>query len=814
MKPESDFQKVVNRSRDNPFFEGPDEDDQDYDSGSADGDEGDDEEGAQDPREKKSLKRRFLCFSVKLGLAGFVFLCLVTCYYYMQVTSSRLDSAQKWETPAVVYSRPLELTLDQNLTFDQILNELSLLKYRKTDNPKNPGEFSYNKAKTKLVVVRRPFDFPDGFEEKRPLFIEFERGHISAIRDAATGEDLVYVRMDPVLLDRISPNGEEDRLVISIREVPEKLIKTLIQVEDRDFYNHHGVNPWAIMRAMLANLKAGRAVQGGSTLTQQLVKNYFLSREKSFDRKVRELFMSLAVDARYDKNTILEMYLNEIYLGHGDTDIYGFGLASYFYFGIPVSELSWDQAALLVGMVKGPSLYDPRRHPENALNRRNLVLRLMRDKGELSEEEYQLYSNKPLGVIDRKALRVMKVPGYMSFVKNELYDRLGRDWLDHKNLEIFTSLDPQAQQAADGAVRKVIPELIRRTGKKDLETAMVVSNWRVGEIMALVASRDPSYPGMNRVTSAKRQIGSLVKPAAYLTAFEHGWHLGSAVHDAELTVKLESGQEWKPRNFDHKFKGWIPLYQGFAESRNIPMVRVGMNAGIPNVVRTLNLLGVKEEIEPVPSVLLGSVAMTPFEVNQMYTTLASEGLYRPLSAVRYVRSGGTEVIYDRHAAMDSRQVLDPPSVYLAIYGMTIVTKQGTAKSVGSKYPGMVLAGKTGTSNGSRDSWFSGFDNNTLVTAWVGNDDNTPSGLTGATGALRLYDDFLTRFRPVSLELAQPDKIVFVNFNQDGYIMGDDCTDVRHYVRLPARSDTIRSDQFISCGGDGGDFGDAGLDSLY
>lgn len=812
MKPESDFQHVVERFRDNPFFEGPDDEDELSNSSDDDPEEDDGDNSGKPP--KKSLKRRFLCFSVKLGLSGFVLFCLVTCYYYMQVTSSRLDSAQKWETPAVVYSRPLELTLDQNLTFDQIVNELSLLKYRKTDNPRNPGEYNYNKAKTRLVAVRRPFDFPDGFEEKRPLLIEFEKGHISAVRDADTGEELVYVRMDPVLLDRISANGEEDRLVISIKEVPDKVIKTLIQVEDRDFYNHHGVNPWAIMRAILINIKAGRAVQGGSTLTQQLVKNYFLSREKSFDRKVRELFMSLAVDARYDKETILEMYLNEIYLGHGATDIYGFGLASYFYFGIPVSELSWDQTALLVGMVKGPSLYDPRRNPGKALERRNLVLRLMRDKGELSPEEYEFYVKKPLGVIDRQALNVMKVPGYMSFVKDELNERLGPHWLENKNLEIFTSLDPQAQQAADSTVRKVIPELIRRTGKRELETAMVVSNWRVGEIMALVASRDPSYPGMNRVTSAKRQIGSLVKPAAYLTAFERGWHLGSAVHDAELTVRLQNGQEWKPRNFDHKFKGWIPLYQGFAESRNIPMVRVGMNAGVQNVVHTLKLLGVKDDIEPVPSVLLGAVAMTPFEVNQMYNTIASEGLYRPLSAVRYVRAGGNNVIYDRHAAMDSVQVLDPPSVYLAIYGMTIVTRQGTAKSVGSRYPDMVLAGKTGTSNGSRDSWFTGFDNSTLVTVWVGNDDNTPSGLTGATGALKLYDDFLTRFRPVSLELAQPEKIEFVNFNRDGYIMADDCTDVRNYVRLPVRSDNIRSDQLVSCGGDYGDARDSVLDNLY
>ncbi len=751
-------------------------------------------------KEKKSLKRRLLCLFAKLFLAGIVVFIMVTCYFYMQVTSSSLNGTRKWETPAIVYSRPLELTFDQNLTFDQILNELKLLKYRQSNNPIKPGEYKFNNSKTKLVIIRRPFNFSDGFEDRRPILIGFSGKYISSIKDADTQEDIAYVRLDPVLLDRISDNGEEDRIVVSLKEIPESLIKTLIYVEDRNFYSHFGINPLAVMRAVLVNLKAGRTVQGGSTLTQQLVKNYFLSNERSFDRKIKELFLSIAVDARYDKDTILEMYLNEIYLGHSTHDIYGFGLASYFYFGVPVSELSWDQVALLVGMIKGPSLYDPRRNPKKALERRNLVLRLMVDAGELTLEQCEKYSKKPLGVIDKKELRTLQLPGYMSFVRKELREKLGEDYLSHPSMEIFTSLDPQVQQAVDATVREVIPELMKQRKQKNLQTAVVVSNWRVSELMALADSRDPSYPGMNRVTNAKRQIGSLVKPAAYLTALDNGWHLGSAVHDAPLTVKLRNGQTWSPQNFDHKFKGWIPLYKGFAESRNVPMVRVGMDSrvGVSKVVNTLKYLGVKEDIQPTPSILLGSVAMTPFEVNQMYSTIANEGLYRPLSAIRYVRSESTNIIYDRHANLDGKQVLDPRSAYLAIYGMTVVTRQGTARSVGQQYPKTVLAGKTGTSNDSRDSWFSGFDNNTLFTAWIGNDDNSSTNLTGATGSLKLYDRFLKKYRPISLDLAQPEGITFVNFDSEGYIIGADCTDVSNYVRLPVREDMIRGDQEKNC----------------
>ncbi len=764
-------------------------------------------ENRQEQEIKQDKKRCFLVrmifFTIKFSIVGLVVCLLISAYYYFQVLGSSLDAEEKWATPAIVYSRPLELTVDQNISFTQLEHELSLLKYRKVKDPSHPGEYGVSRDKSKIVLIRRSFEFADGKEEARPLLISFSNKRISRIQDADSKADLDYVLMDPVLLDRItSEEGEEDRIIISLADVPQKLIDTLIYVEDREFYNHHGVNPLAIMRAMVVNIKAGKRVQGGSTITQQLVKNYFLTREKSFDRKIRELFMSLVVDARYSKEQILEMYLNEIYLGHGASDIYGFGLASYFYFGVPVNELTWDQVALMVGMIKGPSFYDPRRNPERALARRNLILGLMVDAGKITEDEYNFYSKKPLGVIGRKSFGTIKVPGYIGLLKEELAKELGKNYLKNASLVIYTSLDPQVQLAANKAVTTVIPTLIKRYKEKNLQAAVVVSNWRTSEVLAVVCSSDPTFPGLNRVTKAKRQIGSLVKPAAYLTAFDNGWHLGSMVNDAPLKVKLvDANQTWEPKNFDHKYLGWKHLYEFFAQSRNIPMVRVGLDYGADRLADTLYRLGYHGNITPVPSIFLGSVSMTPYEVNQMYATIATEGLYKPLSAIRSVKSGD-EVIFNRAGKLDAKQVIDPRNAYLTIYGMTVVTNQGTARSLrANKVVGRntVLAGKTGTSNESRDAWFSGFDNNELVTVWLGKDDNTPTRLTGSNGPLKIYDSYITERGVKSLQIARPEGIEFVNFNKEGYIMDSEtCTNVGDYVRLPVRSDKITSDQRRIC----------------
>ncbi len=762
--------------------------------------EKDNKKRSQNNNKNPNYKKKVFVFSIKLSLVAFALLSTVCMYYYSVVLNSSLEAEEKWSLPAIVYSRPLELSVDQKITYTQLLYELNLLKYRKVYDPKNPGEYSESKNKTKLVIIRRAFDFPSGREEARPLLLSFTNNKIARIQDADTLNDIDYVMLEPVLLDRLGDEEQEDRVLIKYDDLPQKFVDTLLYVEDRDFYSHYGVNPLAILRAVYVNLKAGKRKQGGSTITQQLVKNYFLTREKTLDRKVREIFMSLIVDARYEKNEIIEMYCNEIYLGRGKRDIYGFGLASRYYFGLPINELDWHQVAMLVAMIKGPSYYNPHRHPERVKERRDLVLKLMNQAGKISDKELALYTNKPLGVVNNSDIQKMSVPSYISLLKSELVKLLGNDYIkNYKNLVIHTSLDPQVQIAANKAVESVMSSF-NKNRKKKLESAVVVSNWRTSDVLAVVGSSDPSYPGLNRVTNAKRQIGSLVKPAAYLTAFANGWHLGSMVHDSQVTVKQKNGQLWTPKNFDKKFLGWMPLYEAFATSRNVPMVRVGMNVKVKNVIDTLNLLGYRGTLQEVPSLLLGSMSMTPYEVNQMYSTIAREGLFDKLSVVRAISDKNT-VIYDRANELRAEQVVDPRDAYLTIYGMTVVTSSGTAKLL-NKY-NKTLAGKTGTSNSNRDSWFSGFDNDELVTVWVGYDDNSPTGLTGSSGALRVYDKFASIRGVKELKIAKPEGVEFVNFSMEGsnsYIMdAETCTDVDEYVELPVRTDMVRTEQMKKCG---------------
>ena len=338
---------------------------------------------------------------------------------------------------------------------------------------------------------------------------------------------------------------------------------------------------------------AGHAVEGGSTITQQLVKNYFLTNERSYSRKFKEIIMALIMDHRYTKDQILEAYMNEIYLGqNGNAGIYGFGLASYFNFGVPVSELTQDQMALLVGLIKGPSYYDPWRHPEKALELRNTVLAVLRNRGKLTDAQFTQYSSRPLNVIARGSMNYTKTPAFMGVLKHEISSQFGPDFLSGNGIKIFTSLDPQAQAAAEKAVASELDAIEKRSGKKGLEAAMVVSSWRTAEISAVVGSRTPKYDGFNRVIEGRRQIGSQIKPLVYLTAFNNGVHLGNLVKDQPLTVKLADGKLWQPRNDDRKYRGTIRVVEAMARSLNIPTVRIGMRVGINNVRDTMHKVGI------------------------------------------------------------------------------------------------------------------------------------------------------------------------------------------------------------------------------
>ena len=737
----------------------------------------------------RRFSRAFYMLMLKLSLAGLAVLGLLF-VYFDSVVFSKFEVDDRWVLPAVVYSRPLDLYPDQKLSLKQMLYELELLKYRKVQNPSKPGEFAVSEKNGRIVLIKRPFEFPDAKEDKAALLVQFQDQRVQKIFNADTRSELGYVRMDPVLLDRINRiDPKEDRIFLELDSVPKTLINTLIQIEDRSFYTNWGVNFLAVIRAAVKNFFAGHVVQGGSTITQQLVKNYFLNSERSYSRKFKEIIMALIMNHRYSKDQILEAYLNEIYLGqNGNAGVYGFGLASYFYFGVPVSELTQDQMALLVGIIKGPSLYDPWRNPEKTLDRRNTVLAVMHERGFLSDAEYAQYKARPLNVIRRGSMSYSKTPAFMGVLKQEIATRFGNDFLSGNGIRIFTSLDPQAQQAAEQAVMNELNTIESERKISGLEAAMVVSSWRTAEVSAVVGSRTPKYAGFNRVLEGRRQVGSIIKPLVYLTAFSNGIHLGTLIDDSPLSIKLSSGQIWQPKNDDKRYRGPIPVHYAMAHSLNVPTVKIGMRVGLNHVADTMRLVGIKRDLPLYPSMLLGTVELTPYEVNAVYSSLATDGVYTDLTTLRTVVKDG-KVVYERTASRKERK-LDPRDTYLTLYVMEEATQSGTGSRIGRMFPNIKIATKTGTTNDNRDTWSVGIDNDEVVSTWVGFDNNKSTGLFGSSGAMRVYGAYLKNRGVDSLELKRPDGIKFVNFNKNGNIIADDCR-VSGMNLLPVRRDKIR-----------------------
>ena len=504
-----------------------------------------------------------------------------------------------------------------------------------------------------------------------------------------------------------SPNGEQ-RLFVPLKEFSDSLVKTLIATEDKRFYDHHGVSLYSIGRAIYVNLTTGRT-EGGSTLTQQTVKNLFLTNERSISRKIREAYMAIILDARYSKERILELYLNEVYLGQaGSEEIHGFPLASLYYFGRPVNELTLDQQAVLVGMVKGASYYNPWTQPQQVIERRNVVLKLAEQQGIIDEELYNLLSQRPLSVLPKGGV-ISPQPAFMQVVRSELRKQLG-DKADHlSGMKIFTTFDPVAQAAAEQSVTDEI-ETLRKSTNKELQTAMVIVSRETGEIRSIIGSAEPRYPGYNRAWLTRRAIGSLAKPSTYLTALGQPgrYQLNTWLNDSPLSIKLDNGTYWQPKNFDRKFRDKVMLIDALALSLNVPTVNLGMALGLDATKNTLQALGVPEDRIPnLPSRLLGALELTPLETAQMFQTISNNGQRAPLTILRYVLTDKGELVYQNYP--QQIQAVSQQAAYLTTYAMQQVVESGTSRSLKGKYGSFNLAAKTGTSNDSRDSWFTGID---------------------------------------------------------------------------------------------------------
>ncbi|MEK7990528.1 MAG: penicillin-binding protein 1B [Thiotrichaceae bacterium] len=651
---------------------------------------------------------------------------------------------KRWALPARVYARPLELFADRPLTQEMLHSELKAVGYKKASQLDAPG--TYKKRGSDYYVHTRKFQFWDAIEPSRRLKIRIGNNKISSIQNIDSGKAYALTRLEPRMIGKIYPAHNEDRILVQLKDVPQSLINALIATEDRQFYEHNGISFRGIVRAMLANVKTGHFNQGGSTITQQLIKNFYLSSERTLTRKLNEAVMALLVEWHYSKEEILEAYLNEIYLGQdGDRAIHGFGMASWFYFDRPLDELKLSEASLLVGLAKGATQFNPRRYSERALARRNLVLAMMHNQDKISLEQANLAKAEPLNVAKVIRDRVSPYPGFLTLVRHQLHQDYREEDLRSEGLQIFTTLDPIMQHQSEKAMERGIRQLERENRKiKKLQGAMVVTNSGNGEIMAMANGRNSKFAGFNRPLNAVRQIGSLAKVAIYLAALKNDnkYTLNTLIDDSPYEwTDHRTGEVWKPKNYDHRSHGKVSLHKALANSYNLATVRLGMDIGLRKIKKTMREMGVDKEFKIYPSTLLGSISMSPLEVAQMYQTLASGGFSVPLRSIRDVLNHRGEPL--QRYAISVEQRFEPKHIFLLNYALQQAVQRGTGRKVFSSLKTKrVIAGKTGTSNDLRDSWFAGFDSQYLAVTWLGRDDNRSIHLSGGSGAMVVWGQLI------------------------------------------------------------------------
>jgi penicillin-binding protein 1B len=736
----------------------------------------------------KKSGRRSLFGRIALGALLVLVIAGVIWVVWLDVLISREFRERGWTVPAQVYAKPLVLRPGLPMSGKAVSQELERLGYRENREAR-PG--TYRRDGSRFEIVLRRARFAEGVRESAKLLVVAGAREITSLQDPK-GRDVPSVPLEPLLIGNLHPVHGEDRVIVAPGELPPLLPAALKAIEDRNFDTHAGVDFGAIARAAWANLRAGRVEQGGSTLTQQLVKSYFLDDQRSMRRKAQEAVMAMLLEARYNKTQLMHGYINEIYLGQdGDRAIHGFGLASRFYFGKAVDELELPEVALLVGIVRGPSFYNPRTQPQRATERRNFVLARLAELKVVTVKEAAAAAKKPLGIVARTSRRYF--PAYLDYVRRELQRDFGADALTQPGLNVFTSLDPRAQAAIERAVATELSKLDKRrkSKKNPLETALVVTLPDSGEVVALLGGRQALASGFNRALDAKRPIGSLVKPVVYLAALETGrYHAASILDDSPIEVRQRNGDNWRPQNFDREMLGPLPLVRALADSRNLATVQLGMEVGLGPVSRKFRALGLDREPAQVPSMLLGAVDLAPIEVAQLYNAFANGGTHRPLHAVRgVVRSDGRPL---SRRAQESRAAADPVAVYQLDRLLVDVMTHGTGRAGTARLPaGLVTAGKTGTSSELRDNWFAGFSGDHLIVAWIGHDDNAPTGFTGSQAALPLWANAMGAIAEDSWQAPMPNSLEEATIDYlTGYVPDPACGGLEEAISIAVPRNTI------------------------
>lgn len=737
----------------------------------------------QTPKTLQSLPstQRGGCFFSTIALIIIIIGMVAATLYVLRLNTIIVEKfeGKRWDIPAKVYSQPLEIYQGARLSPSELKHTLELLNYKKSSRYDRSGTYSYQQGA--YFIHTRGFDYGDTQDKAQVLKVRLKNNQVNSVQSTRL-TDSGIVRLEPVVIGGIYPDNNEDRVLVELKTVPQPLIDALLATEDRSFYQHKGVSIKGIARAIYTMIRGGKR-QGGSTITQQLIKNFYLNSDRTLKRKANEAVMALLLELHYSKQDILQAYMNEINLGqNGNRSINGFGLAAQFYFNQPLTELSTDKFALLVGLAKGPSYYNPWRNPKAATNRRNVVLHNMVVTGKLSRANYDAIKIRPLGIVDKPVAGKNRFPDFLDIVKRELKTQYQDNDLKSQGLRIFTTLNPVIQKHATQSFDSSIETLRKRNKKVNkLQGALLTANPENGELLAVVGGYG-TFTGYNRAIEAKRQVGSLLKPMVYLTALESGkYNLASAVDDSPITLRV-GDKNWSPENYDKRSHGYIPLHTALAKSYNQATVRVGMEFGIKNFKTTLRNMGINQDMPNYPSIMLGAIDLTPMDMLQTYQVLAGNGFQHPINSIRSVIDSKGKPLQRYSLNIENR--LNPSSSYMINHALQGVIKNGTAKSLQSLGSQLNLAGKTGTTNGYKDAWFAGYSGNYVSVVWVGNDDNKPTGLSGSSGALPIWKNFMGKLTLEPVNLVQPRDIKWLWLdNGTGDISDQRC---EHSVYMPVR----------------------------
>ena len=717
-----------------------DEDDQDH---------GLDDDGGESGRGWRS---RLLTWSLAAAalLLGF----LIPYMLYLNHQVGERFGQLRWQVPTRVYARPLVLKGGLAMDAQTLKTELDAASYRAGDG-RRPGTYDRNGARWR--ISSRGYHDVDGRVAPAVLDVTLSAGKVAALRDVGSGKALRSARLDPARIATLYGQNQEERRLVRMDEVPELLVTGLQAVEDRDFSRHMGIDLGGMLRAAFVNMRSGDARQGASTLTQQLARSGLLGigKEQTWSRKFKEILFALLLEMRYDKRTILEAYFNQVDLGQrGAQSIKGVAAASEFWFGKQLQDLSTEQVAMLIGLVKGPSWYNPRRNPERATERRNFVLGEMHETGLIDDKEYQRALKAPLGVTANAGnMAANRFPAYVDLARKQLARDYPADRLSGAGLAVMTGMSPTAQGYAEGAVTRTLKSLGGK-GRPPLEAGLVITDVHNGDVLAVVGSRELTVQGFNRAVDARRPVGSLLKPFVYLLALAQPdkWSLASTISDGPVTVSLGRARTWKPGNSDGRSHGTVTLLDALAQSYNQATVRLGMDVQpgrLADLVRTLS--GVESDGQP--SLILGAVDQSPYAMAQLYQFLASGGEIQPLHAVRGVLDPQGSLIKRYDTAAPPAQKGDAVAARLVGIALQYAVSNGTGRALMRDGHGALRpAGKTGTSNDGRDSWFAGYTGDHLAVVWVGNDENKQTGLYGATGGMRVWSDIFARLPSAPLQL--------------------------------------------------------------